>query len=56
MRVEAGFGVLAEAVGVGVSLEVPELGRFLLPEFRLVIAGVLPLLLGLSRVLFASVS
>ena len=52
-RAGAGFGVLVEAVGVGVF---PELGRFLLLELGLVIAGVLPLSLGLSEVLFASVS
>ena len=44
-----GFRVLARAVGVGVFPEVPKLGRFLLLEFWLAgVAGVLPLLLGLS--------
>ena len=55
-RVGAGFGVLARAVGIGELPEVPELGEFLLPGFGLVKAGVLPLSLGLSRVLLAGVS
>ena len=52
----ARVGVLAGAVGMGEFLEVPELGGFLLPGFGLVKAGLLPLSLGLSRVLLAVVS
>ena len=49
------FGVLA-VVEWEEFPEVLELGRFLLPGFRLVKAGVLPLSLGLAKVLLAGVS